>query len=164
MFKVHVLTPAYLLTGDIEENNAFLGWLNNKDKSTLDLHNVEGLLLDPHTTMPATMAKMVTLAKSQVVAIDMLTPAGQKTINLGSRTQLAVFYTARFIIQGNLHPTGDMPISNIPNVIKSDFTPISKVQLHPLLPTRKLPALESALMLLNWRYIDFYHEQSTASK
>jgi hypothetical protein len=157
MFKVRVLTPAYLLTGEVEENNAFLGWLNNKDKNTLDLHNVEGLLLDPDAAMPATTAKMVTLAKSQVVSLDMLDPAGQRTIAVGSRTQLAVLYTARFIIQANLHPTGDMPISNIPNVVKSDFVPVTRANLHPLIPTRKLPSLESALMLLNWRHIDFYH-------
>jgi len=159
MFKVRVLTPAYLLTGEIEENSAFLGWLNNKDKATLDLHNVEGLVLDPNTTLPATAAKMVTLAKSQVVGIDMLTPAGQKTISVSNRTQLAVLYTGRFIIQGNLHPTGDMPISNIPNVVKSDFVPVTGVSLHPLLPTRKLPSLESPMMIFNWRHIDFYHAQ-----
>ncbi len=158
MFKIRVLTPAYLLTGEVEENNAFLGWLNNKDKNTLDLHNVEGVMLDPNASMPATAAKLVTLAKSQVVALDMVDPRGQRTINVSSRTQLAVLYTSRFIIQANLHPTGDMPISNIPNVIKSDFVPVSRVKLHPLLPTRKLPSLESALMILNWRHIDFYHE------
>ncbi|HXV99425.1 MAG TPA: hypothetical protein VEC93_13460 [Anaerolineae bacterium] len=157
MFKVRVLTPAYLLTGEVEENNAFLGWLNNKDKSTLDLHNVEGLILDPNAAMPATTAKMVTLAKSQVVGIDMLDPAGLRTINVGSRAQLAVLYTARFIVQANLHPTGDMPISNIPNVVKSDFVPATQVNFHPLIPTRKLPSLESALILFNWRHIDFYH-------
>lgn len=157
MFRVRVLTPAYLLTGEVEENNAFLGWLNNKDKSTLDLKNVEGLILDPTASMPATTAKMVTLAKSQVVAIDMLDAAAQRTISLGNRTQLAVLYTARFIIQANLHPTGDMPISNIPNVVKSDFVPASRVKLHPLLPTRKMPSLESAVMIFNWRHVDFYH-------
>ncbi|MBE7554442.1 MAG: hypothetical protein HS126_25605 [Anaerolineales bacterium] len=158
MFKVRVLTPAYLLTGEVEENNAFLGWLNNKDKSTLDLRNVEALILDPNASMPATSAKMVTLAKSQVVGIDMLDPVGQRTINLSGRTQSAVLYSSRFIIQANLHPTGDMPISNIPNVVKSDFVPASRVKLHPLLPTRTLPSLESPLIIFNWRHIDFYHE------
>jgi hypothetical protein len=158
MFKIRVLTPAYFLTGEVEENNAFLGWLNNKDKNTLDLRNVEGLILDPQASMPATAAKMVTLAKSQVVALDMVDPRGQRTINLSNRTQLAVLYTSRFIIQANLHPTGDMPISNIPNVVKSDFVPVTKAKLHPLPPTRQLPSLESALMIFNWRYIDFYHE------
>jgi hypothetical protein len=158
MFKVRVLTPAYLLTGEVEENNAFLGWLNNKDKSTLDLRNVEGLILDPNASMPATSAKMVTLAKSQVVGIDMLDPVGQRTINLSGRSQMAVLYTSRFIIQATLHPAGDMPISNIPNVVKSDFVPASRVKLHPLLPTRKLPGLESPLIIFNWRHIDFFHE------
>ncbi|NJN99118.1 MAG: hypothetical protein HC875_36015 [Anaerolineales bacterium] len=158
MFKIRVLTPAYLLTGEVEENNAFLGWLNNKDKNTLDLHNVEGIMLDPNASMPATAAKLVTLAKSQVVALDMMDARAQRTINVSNRTQQAVLYTSRFIIQANLHPTGDMPISNIPNVVKSDFVPLSKVKLHPLLPTRKLPSLESPLMIFNWRHVDFYHE------
>jgi len=35
MFKIGVLTPAYWLTGEVEENSAFLGWLNNKDKTRL---------------------------------------------------------------------------------------------------------------------------------
>ncbi len=157
MFKVRVLTPAYLLTGEVEENTAFLGWLNNKDKLTLDLHNVEGLVLDPAASMPATAAKMVTLAKSQVVAIDMASPEGQRTIKVPDRSQLAVLYTARFVIQANLHPTGDMPISNIPNVVKSNFVPVTAAKLHPLLPTRQLPALESKLMILNWEHVDFYH-------
>jgi hypothetical protein len=157
MFKIRVLTPAYLLTGEVEENNAFVGWLNNKDKLTLDLHNAEGLVLDPEASLPATAAKLVTLAKSQVVAIDMVSPEGQRTINVPQRSQLAVLYTARFIIQANLHPTGDMPISNIPNVTKSNFVPVTQVQLHPLLLTRKLPSLESKLMILNWSHVDFYH-------
>ena len=157
MFKVRVLTPAYLLTGEVEENNAFLGWLNNKDKLTLDLRNAEGLVLDPRSSMPATAAGLITLAKSQVVAIDMLSPEGQRTISVSPRKELAVLYTVRFIFQANVRPTGDMPISNIPNVTKSNFVPVTDVQMHPLLPTRQLPSLESKLMILNWSHVDFYH-------
>jgi hypothetical protein len=157
MFKISILTPAYLLTGDVEENTAFLGWLNNKDKSTLDLYNVEGLVLDPSASMPATAAELVTLDKSQVVGIDMISPDGQQAIHVSERAQLAVLYTRRFIIQANLHPTGEMPINRIPDVVKSNFVPITHVNLHPLLPTRQLPRLESPLMILNWRHIDFYH-------
>jgi hypothetical protein len=157
MFKISVLTPAYLLTGEVEENTAFLGWLNNKDKSTLDLHNVEGLVLDPQTSLPATAAKLVTLEKSQVVGIDMVSPDGQRAIKVSERAQLAVLYTERFIIQANLHPTGDMPINRIPDVVKSNFVPVTRANLHPLLPTRKLPRLEAPIMILNWRHIDFYH-------
>jgi hypothetical protein len=159
MFKVGVLTPAYLLTGQVEENNAFLGWLNNKDKNTLDLYDVESLVLDPNASIPATTAKLVTLDKSQVVGIDMISPEAQRSVNISGRAELAVLYTARFIIQANLHPRGDMPINKIPDVIKSDFVAVSRANLHPLLPTRQLPSLESALMILNWRHVDFYHAQ-----
>ena len=160
MFKVRVLTPAYLLSGEVEENTAFLGWLNNKDKVTLDLHEVEGLVLDPHSSLPATAARLVTLAKSQVVGIEMVSPEAQRTIKVGERAELAVLYTARFVIQAYLHPPGEMPIGHIPNVVKSNFVPATRVKLHPLLPTRQLPSLESNLMIFNWLHIDFYHAQS----
>jgi hypothetical protein len=53
-----------------------------------------------------------------------------------------------------------MPINRIPDVVKSNFVPVSRAQLHPLLPTRQIPSLESPLLILNWRHIDFYHGQS----
>ena len=159
MFKISVLTPAYLLTGEVEENNAFLGWLNNKDKNTLDLYNVEGVVLDPNAAMPATAAPLVTLEKNQVVGIDMVSPDGQQTIRVSDQAVLSVLYTARFIIQANLHPTGEMAINRIPDVVKSNFVPATAVKLHPLLPTRQLPRLETPLMIFNWRYINFYHQR-----
>jgi hypothetical protein len=97
------------------------------------------------------------LEKSQVVAIDMVSPDGQQTLKVSDRTVLSVLYTQRFIIQANLHPTGDMPINRIPDVVKSNFVPVTQVNMHPLFPTRKLPRLESPVMILNWRHIDFYH-------
>lgn len=157
MFKVSILTPAYLLTGQVEESNAFLGWLNNKDKNSLDLHQVESLVLDPAASIPATTAKLVTLDKSQVVAITLISPEAQRSINISGRAELAVFYTPRFLIQANLHPAGDMPINKIPDVVKSNFVAVTQAKLYPLLPTRKLPGLEANLMILNWRHVDFYH-------
>jgi len=159
MFSVRVLTPAYLLTGQVEESNAFLGWLNNKDKNTLDLHGVEALVLNPNASIPAVAAELVTLDKSQVVGIDMFSPEAQRAMRVPERAELAVLYTARFIIQAKLHPSGDMPINRIPDVVKSNFVPVSQARLHPLLPTRRLPSLESPLLILNWRHIDFYHGQ-----
>jgi hypothetical protein len=160
MFQVRVLTPAYLLTGQVEETQSFLGWLNNKDKSTLELHQVEGLVLDPRSSLPATAAQLVTLHKSQVVAIDMFTPQAQQAVKVTGRAELAVLYTNRFLIQANLHPTGDMPISRIPDVVKSNFVAVTRASLYPLLPTRQLPSLTSPVMILNWNHVDFYHAQA----
>ena len=160
MFQVRVYTPAYLLTGEVEDSHSFLGWMNNKDKTTLDLHNVEALVLDPKSSIPATAAGLVTLHKSQVVGIDMFSPMAQQAVKVSDRPEVAVLYTARFLIRANLHPTGDMPISRIPDVVKSNFVAVTQAQLHPLLSTRRLPALESPVMILNWHHVDFYHAQS----
>ena len=61
MFQVRVYTPAYLLTGEVEETHSFLGWMNNKDKSTLDLHHVEALVLDPKSSIPAIAFALIAL-------------------------------------------------------------------------------------------------------
>ena len=157
MFQIRVFTPAYLLTGEVEEPHSFLGWMNNKDKTTLDLHNVEALVLDPKSSVPATAASLVTLHKSQVVGVDMFSPTAQQAVKVTGRPEVAVLYTARFLIQANLHPSGDMPIGRIPDVVKSNFVAVTQAQLHPLLSTRLLPALESPVMIRNWNHIDFYH-------
>jgi hypothetical protein len=157
MFKVHVITPAYFLSGEAEENSAFLGWLNNKDKNAFDIFRAEGLVLDPSTALPATAAAHITLDKGQVVGIIMANAEGQRSIKVGDRAERAVLYTARFVIQAHLHPTGDMGINRIPDVIKSNFVAATKASLYPLLPTRQLPTLEAEVILLNWRHIDFYH-------
>ncbi|MEM7344694.1 MAG: hypothetical protein AAF485_10655 [Chloroflexota bacterium] len=157
MFKVRVLTPAYLLTGEVEENSAFLGWLNNKDKLTLDLHNAEGLVLNPDASLPGTATQVATIHKRQVVGVEMLDQAGQQSINTSGRSELAVLYTARFVIQANLYPPGEMGINKIPDVTKSNFVVTTQAKLHSLLPIRNLPSLEASLLLLNWGHIDFYH-------
>ena len=158
MFKIRVLTPNYWLAGEVEENNAFLGWLNNKDKKVLELHNVKGITLDPASVLPALVHNTITLHKNQIVAIDLSSPEAQRNVKIGSRAEPALLYSDRFVIEGNLHPSGEMPISRIPDVVQSNFVPLSEVKLNPLIPTnRKLSVIKSKLMIFSWQYIDFYH-------
>ena len=95
MFQVRVFTPAYLLTGQVEETHSFLGWLNNKDKATLDLHNVEALVLDPKSAIPATAAKLVTIHKSQVVSIDLFSPEAQRAVQVSGHLPAFVSFRLR---------------------------------------------------------------------
>jgi len=159
-FIIRVYTPAYVLIGQSESTNAFLGWLNNPNKQTLDLFEVEGLSLDPNATLVNLSQPLVTLPKRQVEAIDLVSPEAQSSVQLTSRAELAVLYTDRFIIQANMHPSGDMPIRNIFNVIGGDFLSVSDARLYPLVPTRKLSTDQARVLVVNKHSINFYHART----
>lgn len=159
-FVIRVYTPAYVLIGQSESTNAFLGWLNNPNKQTLDLLEVQGLSLDPSATLVNFSQPLVTLPKKQILAIDMVSPEALASVQVPSRAEVAVLYTQRFVIQARLHPTGDMPISNIFNVMGGDFFPASDAQLHPIIPTRKLPTNNARTLIVNKSFVDFYHART----
>jgi hypothetical protein len=159
-FIIRVYTPAYVLIGQSESTNAFLGWLNNPNKQTLDLFEVQGLSLDPNATLVNFSQPSATFPKRQVVAIDLVSPEAHASVQLTPRAELAVLYTDRFIIQANMHPSGDMPLSNLFNVIGGDFIPVSDARLYPLVPTRKLPTDSARVLIVNKQSINFYHART----
>jgi hypothetical protein len=159
-FVIRVYTPSYVLIGQSESSNAFLGWLNNPNKQTLDLLEVQGLSLHPNATLVNFSQPLVTLPKRQILAIDMVSPEAQASVQMSSRAELSVLYTERFVIQANLHPTGDMPVSHMFNVMGGDFFPVSNAQLHPIIPTRNLPTNSARVMIVNKSFVDFYHSRT----
>lgn len=159
-FIVRVYTPAYMIMGQSESSNAFLGWLNNPNKQTLDLLEVQGLALNPNAVLASLSQPLVTVPKKQIVAIDMVSPEAQASVQMSSRAELSVLYTGRFVIQANLHPTGNMPLSNLFNVMGGDFFPVSDARLHPVVPTRQLPADYARVMIVNKSFVDFYHARA----
>jgi hypothetical protein len=144
-FIIRVYTPAYVLIGQSES------------KQTLDLSEVQGFSLDPNATLVDFSQPTVTFPKRQVVAIDLVSPEAQASVQLTSRAELAVLYTDRFVIQANMHPSGEMPVSNMFNVVGGDFIPVSDARLYPLVPTRKLPTDNARVLVLNKQSINFYH-------
>jgi hypothetical protein len=159
-FVIRVYTPAFVLIGQCESSNAFLGWLNNPNKKTLDLMDVQGISLDPDASVVNFSQPMVTFPKGQILAIDMVSPEAQASVQTSARAELAVLFTQRFVIQANMHPSGDMPVSNILNVIGGDFFPVSDARLHPVLPTRKLPTDQAARLVVNKSFVNFYHTRT----
>jgi hypothetical protein len=156
-FIVRVYTPAYALEGRSESTNAFLGWLNNPNKRTLDLFEVQGLSLDPSATLASFSQPQVTVPKNRILAVDMVSTQAQSSVQLPSRAVLAVLYTERFVIQANVHASGDMPISNVFNVVGGDFLAVSDAKLHPIIPTRKLPTDYAHVLVLSKLFVNFYH-------
>jgi hypothetical protein len=159
-FTIRVYTPAYLLTGQSESTNSFLGWLNNTAKQTLELANVDGLCLDPDALLVHFAQPCIVLPKVQIVAIELVSPEALASLSVGDRAERVVLYTARFVIQANLHPPGEMPVTNYFNIMSGSYFPVTHAQLHPIVPTRKLPADCAFLMVVNRCHVDFYHPRT----
>ncbi len=71
-----------------------------------------------------------------------------------------MLYTDRFVVQANMHPSGEMPVSNIFNVVGGDFLPVSDARLYPLVPTRKLPTDHAQVLIVNKHSVNFYHART----
>lgn len=159
-FVIRVYTSAYMLIGQSESTNAFLGWLNNPNKQTLDLLEAQGLSLEPDAVLANLSQPLVVLPKAQILAIDLVSPEAQSSVQMSPRAELSVLYTRRFVIQANMHLSGDMPVSNLFNVMGGDFFPVSDARLYPVLPTRKLPTDTARVLIVNKSFVDFYHPRT----
>jgi hypothetical protein len=159
-FIIRVYTPAYMLIGQSESTNAFQGWLNNPTKQTLDLFEVQGLSLDPEATFVNFSQHMITLPKTQIEGIGLVSPEAQSSVQMPSRAELSVLYTHRFVIQANMHPSGDISVSNLFNVASGDFFPVSDARLHPVIPTRNLPTDHAPVLVLNKHHVNFFHSRA----
>ncbi|MCS7260237.1 MAG: hypothetical protein NZ765_05585 [Anaerolineae bacterium] len=156
-FPIRVYTLSYQISGRFASNEAFLTWLNNPQKQTLDLAEAHILVLDPQAKLERVAQPLVTVPKGQIVAISMSTPEGEALLTLPARAELAVLYTPRYVIQGYLHPSGDMPLSNLLNVIGGTFVPVTHAQLHAVVPTREISGDTARLIMVNRAFIDCYH-------
>jgi hypothetical protein len=157
---IHVYTLSYLLSGRAVSSESFLGWLNNPNKQTIDLASVEALPLDPEAKLGSTSWPEVTVPKDQIAAVGLSMAEGSGLLSLPQRAELAVLYTGRFVIQGYVHPTGDMPISNLFNTTGGTFFPVSQAQIHPLIATRPLGISHIRLLFVNKGCVHFYHPRA----
>ena len=154
---IRVYTMSYVISGRFISSDAFLGWLNNPSKQTIDLTDAQIVALDPAAKLQSVSQSEVTVPKGQIVVIGLNTPEGSGLLSLPSRSELAVVYTARFVLQGYLHPTGEMPVSNLFNVVGGMFVPLTRAQLHALIPTREVSGDVARVMIVNKTFVDCYH-------
>lgn len=155
---VRVFTPDYVLGGYITPpGQAFLGWLNNVNQRAIVLTHTQAMGLAPDSIVQPFSPAEVSLPKDRIVALDLMDEAGRRSIQLAARRVPAALYAGGFLIQANLHPTGDMPVSNIFNVMGSDFFSVSEAKIRSALPVRDFGPDQAEILLINQRWVDFFH-------
>lgn len=155
---VRVFTPDYVLGGYVAPpGQAFLGWLNNVNQRAIVLTRAQAMGLAPDNAVQSFSPAEVTLPKSRIVAVDLMDDAGRRSIQLAPRRVPAALYAGGFLIRANLHPTGDMPVANLFNVMGGEFFSVSKAEIRFALPARDFGSAQAEILLINHRWVDFFH-------
>lgn len=155
---VRIFTPDYVLGGFLAPpGQAFLGWLNNINQRAIVLSRGQAMGLAPDSAVQAFSPSEATVPKSRIVALDLMDEAGQRNVQLAPRRVPATIYAGGFIIQANLHPTGDMPAANLFNVTPADFFAVSQAEIRAAGPAHDFGPTQSQVMLINQHWVDFFH-------
>lgn len=153
-----VFTPNYVLGGYLTPpGQALLGWLNNVNQRSIVLTRVQAMGLAPDNIVQAFSPAEVTLPKSRIVAIDLMDDVGRRSIQLSPRRVPAAIYMSGLLIRANLHPTGDMPVANLFNVMGSDFFSVSEAEIRSAVPARDFGPDKAEVLLINQRWVDLFH-------
>ncbi len=155
---VRVFTPDYVLGGYVSPpGQALLGWINNVNQRSIVLTRSQVMGLAPESVVQTFSPAEVTLSKSRIVALDLMDDAGRCSIQLSPRRVPAVIYGGGLLIRANLHPSGDMPIANLFNVMGGDFFSVSEADIRPTVSTRDFGPSDAQVLLINQHWVDFFH-------
>jgi hypothetical protein len=155
---VRVFTPDYVVGGYVAPpGQAFLGWLNNVNQRAIVVIRTQAMGLAPDSVVEAFSPAKVTVPKRRIVALDLMDEAGRRSIQLAPQRVPAMLYAGGFTIRANLHPTGDMPVANLFNVMGGEFFSISEAKIQPAVPARNFGPAEAQILLINQHWVDFFH-------
>jgi len=155
---VRVFTPDYVLSGYVAPpGQAFLGWLNNVNQRSIVLTRAQAMGLASDSLVQAFSPAEVTLPKNRIVALDLMDDAGRRSIQLSPRRVPAAVYAGGLLIRANLHPTGDMPVANLFNVMGGEFFAVSEAGIRSAEPARDFGPAQTGILLINRRWVDFFH-------
>jgi len=155
--SVRIFTTSYVFTGQVEPNEAVLGWLNDPNKPSIDMAEVEGMSLDPEAVLNRFRHSQVTISKPRVVMIDLMTPEGASAVPVPERREAVAVYADRLVFEGNVHPPDTVSANNLLNVLGGTYFPMSMAKLHPMIPTRPLPMDFSPMLIINRNFVHFFH-------
>jgi hypothetical protein len=155
---VRVFTPDYVLGGYVAPTGqAFLGWLNNVNQRAIALTHTQAMGLAPDSVVQAFSPAEATLPKGRIVALDLMDENARRSIQLAPQRVRAAIYAGGFIIQANLHPTGEMPVANLFNVMGGEFFAVSEAEIRVALPARDFGPANAEILLISRTWVDFYH-------
>jgi hypothetical protein len=156
-YEAEVLTNQYLITGDLVPLGPLLTFLDLADRGVVSVHDVSAVALEAKNSVEAFRADELIVAKDDIIAIRLLHPVTQGTVQLLPRRERLLVFTSRLVVQAYFHCGPDTRVGDLFEATPGRWAPASEAQVYPLTPLRIPVFAEAPLLLLNKRHIRMYH-------
>jgi len=154
-YDAHVLTTSYLYIGRVEPIGQFRTWLNDSDVRGLCVIGPTCVSLEVGRAVEAGLARLY-VAKSDIVAIDILSPAARQTEQLMQRRVPMTLTTELFSIKGQCSLMAELRPDQVLNLVRGPFLAVLQATIRPIVNMRPLPFTESAMLMLNTDHVKTY--------
>jgi hypothetical protein len=134
-----------------------LPYLNVTDRAVIIIRGVTAAALEEGNTVESFRAEELIVAKDDIIAIRLLHPVTQTTVQLLPRRERLLVFTPRLVIQGDFHCGPDTRVNDLFEVTPGRWAPTSDAHVYPLFRCRLPLFHETHLLLVNKRHIRMYH-------
>jgi hypothetical protein len=118
---------------------------------------VTAAALDVGNAVETFRAEELMVAKDDIIAINLLNPVSQTTVQLLPRRERLLVFTSRLIVQADFHCGPDTRANDLFEATPGRWAPASDGHTYPIMPTR-IPVFSALrLLLVNKRHIRMYH-------
>lgn len=151
-YDAHVLTTSYLYVGRVAPAGQFRTWLNDTEVRGLCILGPTCVALEVGRAVEAGLAQLY-VAKSDIVAIDILSPAARQTEQLMQRRVPMTVTTELFAISGQCSLMAEQRPEHMLNLVRGSFLAVVQATIRPIVNMRPLPFTESAMLMLNTDHV-----------
>ena len=129
-FNVQVVTPAFVIAGQMEPVGTWLDFLNSRDKYEIV---VQAARVFPIGSAAASVPEhaQVCLTRSNVCLIVLLDSAVQQSVHMLKRTVMAISHIGPIVCRGEYHMGVDAQLSTYFDDLVGNFFPLTDVDLFP---------------------------------
>jgi hypothetical protein len=118
---------------------------------------VTAAALDATNAVETFRADELIVAKDDIIAIRLLHPVTQTSVQLLPRRERLLVFTSRFVVQADFHCGPDTRVGDLFEATPGRWAPASDAQVYPLAHFRCPVFSEARLLLINKRHIRMYH-------
>lgn len=155
-FQVEVILPNYLLRANFTPLGQMTTYLNDRARGNVRFTDLELSPLAVDRQVKVINQPLVTIDKRLIELVSITNPEQTAEIQTLQAKRPAVFYTAHFAIQGQIHVNPDARDDDLLDETR-DFFPMSEVSIFPLRATAVTPTRRVPMAMLSRVQVQLYH-------
>ncbi|MCP4358239.1 MAG: hypothetical protein GY796_09520 [Chloroflexi bacterium] len=138
LISVDVSTGNFLVRGEIEPRGDLIVFLNDRNRSSFPILNVQIIPNGPEYKVPTIKQTSFTVSQEHIAFLAMTSEADAQKVQFVQSYRPVVLYTNWFAIRGQLHVHGEARDDELMDPTK-DFFAVTNVSVFPIRQTTHQP-------------------------